>query len=135
MTPLAYTFLIRPERVIGYSWKGLDSPTVWDVGKQLRGHVTEFIQRFYNTMNDGSAVELGKGNVPLPTTHSRIRLALYSFVHHSMSRLRVSLPTGPPSSASPKLDPVEEEGDGTREEVALLDARTASFAARDKLSL
>lgn len=33
------------------------------------------------------------------------------------------------------LDPEEEDGDGTREEVALLDARTTSFAARDKLCL
>ena len=52
-----------------------------------------------------------------------------------MSRLLISLPTGPPSSASPILDPVEELGDGTREEVALPAARTASFAALDKLPL
>lgn len=73
----------------------------------------------------------------MPTTHKRILLALYSFVHHSMSRLRVSLPTGPPSSASPKLDPEaeEEDGDGTHEEFALLNTRTMSFAARDKLCL
>ena len=51
-----------------------------------------------------------------------------------MSRLRVSLPTGPPSS-SPVLEATEEVGDGTREEVALPVARTASFAALDKLSL
>lgn len=67
--------------------------------------------------------------------HNLIRLALYSSVHHSISRLRVSLPTGPPSSASPMLDPVEEVGDGTREEVALPAARTAAFAALDKLPL
>jgi len=51
-----------------------------------------------------------------------------------MTRARVSLPTGPPSSASPRLDPVEEEGDGTREEVAL-PVRMASFAALVKLPL
>lgn len=85
-------------------------------------------------MNCGSAFGF-KRIAPLPTTHRRIRLALYSSVHHSMSRLLVSMPTGPPSSVSPKLDPEEEDGDGTREEVALLDARTASFAARDKLCL
>jgi hypothetical protein len=86
-------------------------------------------------VNEVSMVDLEREDVPFPTTHNRIRLALYSFAHHSMSRLRVSIPTGPPSSVSLKLDPVEDEGDGTREEVALLDARTASFAARDKLSL
>jgi hypothetical protein len=85
-------------------------------------------------INGGSVFGFEKV-IPFPTTHRRIRFALYSFVHHSMSRLRVSLPTGPPSSASPKLDPEEEDGDGTREEVVLLDARTASFAARDKLCL
>jgi len=52
-----------------------------------------------------------------------------------MSRLRVSLPTGPPSSASLLLDVVEEVGEGTREEVALPVPRTASLAAWDKLFL
>jgi hypothetical protein len=52
-----------------------------------------------------------------------------------MSRLRVSMPTGPPSSGSLMLEAVEEVGDGTREEVTLPVARTASFAALDKLTL
>ena len=33
MMSLTYTLLIWSERVIGYSWEGLN-PTIWDIGKQ-----------------------------------------------------------------------------------------------------
>lgn len=55
-------------------------------------------------------------DIPLPRMQRCIRLAQYSFVHHSTTRLRVSLPTAPPSdSLSLEVEATEGAGDGIRE--------------------
>lgn len=56
---------------------------------------------------------------PFPTTQSFMRLAQYSFDHHSTNLLLVSLPTSPPSS-SPSLD----VGDGVLDTSVLEEADT-----------
>src|ERR1700679_47095 len=41
--------------------------------------------------------------IPLPMTHSLMRPAQYSLLHHSTRRRRVSRPMGPPSSPESRL--------------------------------
>src|SRR6266849_4841345 len=59
---------------------------------------------------------------PLPMTHSLMRPAQYSLLHHSTRRRRVSRPMGPPSSPDSRLIVEFKEvlEDETRDEVGFL---------------
>lgn len=62
----------------------------------------------------------GPASAPLPTTHNRILPAQYSWLHHSTSRRRVSLPTTPPSPSSSLLAELTEgAGDVARESLGV----------------
>ncbi len=66
-------------------------------------------------------------------THKRIRLAQYSFDHHSISLRRVSRPTAPPSASdSLPEETAEGAGDGIRDGLgdgARLDVADSNFVA------
>src|ERR1700722_395839 len=76
-------------------------PAVFDRGKQLRSQTRKLIQRLCE-QHELSQVQQGAVK-PFPITHNLIRLAQYSFAHHSNKRRRVSRPTKPPSSSSSLL--------------------------------
>lgn len=88
---------------------------VLDRCKQGRDHVDQRVERLYSR-GDKVITRNRNGDIPFPTTQSRILPAQYSLFHHSTNRLRVSRPTTPPSGSFSLLAEVlDGTGDGIRE--------------------
>lgn len=144
------SFLVGPERMVRYHGKRITS-TIWYRWKQFRRKLWKLFQRFCDDVKELIDLKLSKSSIPFPMTHSRMRLAQYSWLHHSTNRLRVSRPIAPPSaSVSLLVEAMDGVGEGILEgvddEVASVDrdktpsspSNPAAFnvlAALDKLSL
>jgi hypothetical protein len=89
--------------------------SVLDRCKQGRDHVSQRVEWLYSR-GDKVITCNRNGDIPFPTTQSRILPAQYSLFHHSSKRLRVSRPTTPPSGSFSLLaDVLDGTGDGIRE--------------------
>src|SRR6266403_2910529 len=82
------------------------------------------IQRIFHVPIREALMRSGHKIIPLPMTHSLMRPAQYSLLHHSTRRRRVSRPIEPPSSPDSRLaaelKEVLEDEEGNNEEDFLL---------------